>query len=111
MRHWPFYVRVRVISIATCSASSADRPEAEPVFAAAAVHLDGVDPREFVAKANQETLFSNHSGQILCCTQALASWALVRSALPAHVVIAGYSVGELAAWGCAGIFEPIGPSR
>ncbi len=83
----------------------ADRLEAEPVIAAAAVHLDSVDPRDFVAKANQETLFSNHSGQILCCTQALATWALVRSTLPARVVIAGYSVGELAAWGCAGIFK------
>ncbi len=83
----------------------ADQREAEPVFAAAATHLDGVDPREFVAKANLEALFSNHSGQILCCTQALAVWTVTRSALPARVMIMGYSVGELAAWGCAGVFE------
>jgi [acyl-carrier-protein] S-malonyltransferase len=38
----------------------------------------------------------------LCCTQALALFSMlpVRSA-----VIAGYSVGELAAWGCAGALD------
>lgn len=83
----------------------AERPEAEPIFAAASAYLDGEDPREFVVKASEEALFSNQAGQLLCCTQALASWTFICSVLPARVVVAGYSVGELAAWGCAGIFD------
>src|SRR5580704_17570413 len=80
-------------------------PEAEPVFAAAAGVL-GQDPRRFVREAASADLFSDLSGQILCCTQALAAWAAlgtVRSARRA--VIAGYSIGELAAWGCAGVLD------
>ncbi len=81
-----------------------DVPEAEPVFAAAAGVLDGVDPRRFVRDSNDDVLFGNHAGQILCCTQALAAWAMLGAARPSRVVLAGYSVGELAAWGCAGVF-------
>jgi [acyl-carrier-protein] S-malonyltransferase len=50
-------------------------------------------------------LFEDRVGQILCCTQALAIWAALEQARPARAVIAGYSVGELAAWGCAGAFD------
>jgi [acyl-carrier-protein] S-malonyltransferase len=79
----------------------ADSPEAEPVFAAAAGVL-GQDPRRFVQEATPADLFSDRSGQILCCTQALAVRAALGTAWPARAVIAGYSIGELAAWGCAG---------
>jgi len=85
----------------------ADCPEAEPVFAAAAVVL-GQDPRPFVREAAPADLFSDFSGQILCCTQALAAWAALGTARPARAVIAGYSVGELAAWGCAGALDAPG---
>jgi [acyl-carrier-protein] S-malonyltransferase len=78
-------------------------PEAEPVFAAAAGAL-GQDPRRFVQEATPADLFSDFSGQILCCTQALAAWAALGTVRPARAVIAGYSIGELAAWGCAGAF-------
>ncbi|MBE7212262.1 MAG: acyltransferase domain-containing protein [Gluconacetobacter diazotrophicus] len=81
-------------------------PEAEPVFAAAAPHLGGVDPRAFVRDAPEEALFSNRAGQILCCTQALAAWAMLGDARPDRAVLAGYSVGELAAWGLAGLLPP-----
>ncbi len=83
-----------------------DVPEAEPVFAAAALLLGGTDPRRFVRDSDDDTLFDNRAGQILCCTQALAGWAMLGDARPSHVVLAGYSVGELASWGCAGIFTP-----
>lgn len=83
-----------------------DVAAAAPVFAAAARELGGIDPRRFVHDADAATLFGNHAGQILCCTQALAAWAMLGEARPRRVVLAGYSVGELAAWGCAGVFAP-----
>jgi [acyl-carrier-protein] S-malonyltransferase len=85
----------------------ANSPEAEPVFTAAAEVL-GQDPRRFVREAAPADLFSDRSGQILCCTQALAARAALGAAWPARAVIAGYSIGELAAWGCAGVLdEPV----
>lgn len=80
-------------------------PEAVAVFEAAAPLL-GSDPRDFVRDADEAALFTNRAGQILCCTQALAAWAMLGDARPARTVLAGYSVGELASWGCAGFFEP-----
>ena len=74
--------------------------EAEPIFAAAAGVL-GKDPHRFVREAAPTDLFSDIHGQILCCTQALSVWAALGEVRPARVVIAGYSIGELAAWGCA----------
>jgi [acyl-carrier-protein] S-malonyltransferase len=82
----------------------ANCPEAEPVFAAAAQVL-GQDPRRFVREAAPAELFADHSGQILCCTQALAARVALGAAWPARAVIAGYSIGELAAWGCAGAVD------
>lgn len=80
-------------------------PEAEPIFSVATGIL-GQEPRRFVEVASPTALFSDLSGQILCCTQALAAWAALGPARPARAVIAGYSVGELAAWGCAGALDP-----
>src|SRR6202142_1325351 len=84
----------------------ANCPEAEPVFAAAA-KVFGRDPRRYVREAAPADLFSNLTGQILCCTQALAAWAALATVRPARAVIAGYSIGELAAWSCAGTFEEL----
>jgi [acyl-carrier-protein] S-malonyltransferase len=84
----------------------AQAPEAGPILEAAREVLGGQDPRQFVQEADPDTLFSNRSGQILCCTQALAAWAILRPHLPGPIVLAGYSVGELAAWCCAGLLEP-----
>jgi [acyl-carrier-protein] S-malonyltransferase len=81
----------------------AEIPECEPIFAAASVWL-GQDPRELVRSAGAD-LFADHTAQILCCTQALAAWAGLAAAQPARAVIAGYSAGELPAWGCAGAIE------
>jgi [acyl-carrier-protein] S-malonyltransferase len=84
----------------------ANCPEAEPVFAAAAA-VWGRDPRTFVKEAAPADLFSDFTGQILCCAQALAAWAALGTIRPARAVIAGYSIGELAAWGCAGAFDEL----
>jgi [acyl-carrier-protein] S-malonyltransferase len=81
---------------------TADRPEAAPVFAAAAAVL-GQDPRALVRRAGA-AMFEGPAAQILCCTQALAAWMILGAAVP-RAVLAGYSVGELASWGCAGIFD------
>jgi [acyl-carrier-protein] S-malonyltransferase len=88
----------------------ANCPEAEPVFAAAAGAL-GQDPRRFVQQATPADLFSDFSGQILCCTQAFAAWAALGTVRPARAVIAGYSIGELAAWGCAGALNELSTLR
>ena len=88
----------------------ANCPEAEPVFAAAAGAL-GQDPRRFVQQATPTDLFSDFSGQILCCTQAFAAWAALGTVRPARAVIAGYSIGELAAWGCAGALSDVSTLR
>ncbi len=81
-------------------------PEAEPIFDAAAAVL-GKDPRRFIQEAAPADLFANRSGQILCCTQALGTWAALGKLRPTHAVFAGYSVGELAAWGCAGALDDV----
>ncbi|CAO4162762.1 Acyl transferase domain-containing protein [Methylorubrum aminovorans] len=82
---------------------TADWPAAAPVFAAAEPVL-GQDPRDFV-RAPGADLHDNRTGQILCCVAALAGWTIVEAARPARVIVAGYSIGDLAAWGCTGRFD------
>jgi [acyl-carrier-protein] S-malonyltransferase len=83
----------------------ADAPEAGPVFEHARLVLGGEDPREFVRRATDDALHADEVGQILCCTQAVAAWAVLSAKVPRPVVVAGYSVGELAAWGVAGLLD------
>ncbi|GJD55396.1 acyltransferase domain-containing protein [Methylobacterium dankookense] len=83
---------------------TAGLPAAEPVFAAAAPLL-GRDPRDLVRDGSAD-LHGNRTGQILCCTAALAGWSLVAPVLPARTIVAGYSIGDLAAWGVAGRLRP-----
>ena len=83
----------------------ADAPEAAPVFEAAKSVLNGQDPRQLARKASSETLHADKVGQILCCTQALAAWVVIGRRVPHPLIVAGYSVGELAAWGVAGLLD------
>jgi [acyl-carrier-protein] S-malonyltransferase len=83
----------------------ADAPEAIPVFKAAEFVLGGKDPRQLVHGASNDELHKDKIGQILCCTQAMAAWAVLNAKVPRPLVIAGYSVGELAAWGVAGVLD------
>ncbi len=87
-------------------ALTADAPAAAPIFAAAAEHL-GADPRRLVAEVEPDALYANRTGQILCVTAALALAECLSDILPRRCVIAGYSVGEMAAWGIAGIWTPV----
>jgi [acyl-carrier-protein] S-malonyltransferase len=77
-------------------------PEAAPLFDRAAALLDGRDPRALVRTGSDAALHGNRTGQILCALQALAAAAALRAAMPRTLVVAGYSVGEVAAWGVAG---------
>jgi [acyl-carrier-protein] S-malonyltransferase len=83
----------------------ADAPAAAPVFEAAKFVLDGKDPRQLVREASSDDLHADKVGQILCCTQAMAAWAVLSAKTPRPLVVAGYSVGELAAWGVAGLLD------
>ena len=83
----------------------ADAPEAAHVFKVARAALGGHDPRELVRQASADELHADKAGQILCCTQAMAAWAILEDAVPRPLVVAGYSVGELAAWGIAGVLD------
>jgi [acyl-carrier-protein] S-malonyltransferase len=87
-------------------ALTAGAPEAASLFAHAATLLGGTDPRDLVHVANDNALHENRLGQILCTLQALAAASVLRAELAGPRIIAGYSVGEVAAWGVAGMLDP-----
>jgi [acyl-carrier-protein] S-malonyltransferase len=80
------------------------RPEAEPIFAASTALLAGTDPRDLVRKPGAD-LHQNHRAQILCCTAIAASWAILSPRVRQAHILAGYSIGDLAAWHCTGLFD------
>ncbi|KQP39492.1 acyltransferase domain-containing protein [Methylobacterium sp. Leaf106] len=82
----------------------ADHPAAQEIFAAATPLL-GADPRD-LARTGGPALHTNRTGQILCCVAGLAAWTVLRDGSHGRVVLAGYSIGDLAAWGCAGRLSP-----
>jgi [acyl-carrier-protein] S-malonyltransferase len=53
-----------------------------------------------------ERLFQNDVAQPLVCATTLAAWAGLRARLPAPRLVAGYSLGELSAHGCAEALPP-----
>jgi [acyl-carrier-protein] S-malonyltransferase len=67
--------------------------------------LGGRDPREFVRSEPDEALHRNRAGQILCTLQPLAAARALADVIPRGVIMAGYSVGEVAAWGVGGLFD------
>lgn len=67
-----------------------------------AAGLLGWDPRTLAA----ESLVVNAVAQPTLCAVQLATWAALAPRLPEACVFAGYSVGELAAHGCAGALSP-----
>jgi [acyl-carrier-protein] S-malonyltransferase len=86
-------------------ALTGDALEAAHLFAHAATLLDGRDPRDFVRSEPDEALHRNRAGQILCTLQPLAAVSALADVVPRGVIIAGYSVGEVAAWGVGGLFD------
>ncbi|WP_028101077.1 ACP S-malonyltransferase [Pseudoduganella violaceinigra] len=53
-----------------------------------------------------ETMFNNRAAQPAVVASSLAMWEALRGECPAPALVAGYSVGELAAYGVAGAFSP-----
>ena len=52
--------------------------------------------------SDQDLLFSNRLAQPLIVAATAAIWSALQAQLPAPEVVAGYSIGELAAWHVAG---------
>jgi [acyl-carrier-protein] S-malonyltransferase len=86
-------------------ALTGDLPEAAGLFAHAAMLLDGRDPRDVVRRDTDTALHRDRTGQILCALQSLSGAAALRHEVPDRVIVAGYSVGEVAAWGVAGVLS------
>lgn len=78
----------------------AEAAEARPVIAAFERET-GIALRDLAAMP-PERIHANDLAQPLVCATALASVAVLRSRWPEPGIFAGYSVGELAAYGCAG---------
>ena len=77
-----------------CTAAESSLQSASAVF--------GCHPIDYLQQLSEQELFSNHSAQLLIGTLQMATWAELRDKLPHPKVFAGYSMGELAAYGCAG---------
>src|SRR3984885_3802382 len=83
-----------------------DAPEASALFAHATT-LFGRDPRSWVRFAEEDALHQDRTAQLLCTLQTLSAAAVLADLLPQRRCVAGYSVGEVAAWRMAGlIYEP-----
>jgi [acyl-carrier-protein] S-malonyltransferase len=63
------------------------------------------------ARGAGEAVFTNAVAQPLVCAAEVATWAALREALPAPALVLGYSLGELAAYACAGALEPEDAAR
>jgi [acyl-carrier-protein] S-malonyltransferase len=74
--------------------------ESASAVLAAAAQVTGVDFRAAVKDGRD--IYANRFAQPLICAAQLAAWSELSPLLPAPSVFAGYSVGELAAYGCAG---------
>src|SRR5262245_49494814 len=51
-------------------------------------------------------IFSNQRAQSLIVAAGLAMWEALRAHCPAPALVAGYSIGELTAYGVAGALDP-----
>jgi [acyl-carrier-protein] S-malonyltransferase len=61
--------------------------------------------------AQPETMFDNRVAQPAIVGATLAMWEALRRRVPAPSLVAGYSVGELSAYGVADAFDPIDAVR
>lgn len=82
----------------------AGHPAADALLNTATTIL-GYDPLAQARATPLNTLYENHIAQPLVCSAILATWAVIAPWLPRPRVILGYSVGELAAYGCAGAMD------
>jgi len=73
-----------------------DDPQLAPLLA-------GVD--------DSASLFTNRVAQPAIVAATLAMWAALRETVPAPALVAGYSIGELAAYGVSGALAPVDAVR
>lgn len=57
--------------------------------------------------ADNDLLFSNRMAQPLIVAAAMATWEAIRHDVPAPALVAGYSIGEVAAYGVAGALAAV----
>lgn len=62
----------------------------------------GIDLPQALAQRHGSEIYENRFAQPLMCGANLASWHAIRAQVPRPALMIGYSVGELAAYGCAG---------
>ncbi|EIZ77396.1 acyl-carrier-protein s-malonyltransferase [Novosphingobium sp. Rr 2-17] len=78
---------------------------AKPVLDKAS-ELLGKDIAAFLADEPNDALYANRASQILCTAQSLATCAAIfPDGPPSGTIVTGYSVGEVAAWGVAGVWS------
>jgi [acyl-carrier-protein] S-malonyltransferase len=77
-----------------------DSPDIKPILTAFE-HVAGLSVADLANTAAAE-IFSNRLAQPLICAYQLATWRLLQDELGLPAAFAGYSIGELAAYGCAG---------
>jgi [acyl-carrier-protein] S-malonyltransferase len=58
------------------------------------------------ARGGGEGVYANAVAQPLVCAAEVATWAALRETLPGPALVLGYSLGELAAYACAGALAP-----
>ncbi|MFC0399861.1 ACP S-malonyltransferase [Paraburkholderia rhizosphaerae] len=97
-----------------CSGQGAQHPDmfrltrdAAPRLFEQASALLGMSVHTWLKRADASMLRDNRSAQILCALQPLAAQVALNDALAGDCCVAGYSVGEVAAWGVAGLIEPV----
>lgn len=78
-----------------------DSPVAQQVLESAA-SIFGRHPTAYLQRLSPAQLFANQQAQLLIGLLQLATWEALRDKLPSPKVFAGYSMGEVAAYGCAG---------
>jgi len=86
-----------------------DQPAAAPILADATAIL-GQDVHHLVRTAADDRLHANATSQTLCVARGLAAAAACLEPI-GPALVAGYSVGEMTAWGIAGLWSPAATLR
>lgn len=86
----------------------ADHPASAEVIKAGEAAL-GINLRDVLAQ--REEIFRNAIAQPLICLTQLALWTALRPDAPKPAAFCGYSVGELAAYACAGALDAVELAR
>ncbi len=81
----------------------ADAPAAGAILAEAS-RLLGEDVRSVLRTSDDAAWHANRTSQILCVARGLAAAACLAPSAP--LIVSGYSVGEMTAWGVAGLWSP-----